>query len=364
MASTRRRGRVRGGGAAGRRLRRDASGHKPRPRRRQHQGPRPRDRPGEGDGEGEGHRPRLGSHHRIAPARPGRVLVRHRQLAGAGQRQRPLPCAGHRRCLRRLRGDGRELVVLAGLPRRLPGLVLRQQCAGRHQLHQVRSGHRHRGLLVHGRTRRRPWLQRYRRRGRRLGRAAGGADAGQHGQGARHLPGRVHGYRTAGGGARIRQRLGGRLQLAVQRAGKAPRHALGAEPGRLQRVLALHRHSLRLQGRGLLRPGDLDADLRHRQRRLDPAHLRVDLRTGDRQPGAGPAGLVPEVGRLRGVLRRRHYIEPLRSDVAVVGWRRRQERDRRFRPDRCQQAGLSRRAGARAGCRGARAGPGPAATCH
>ena len=172
-----------------------------------------------------GHRPRLGGHHRIAPARPGRVLVRHRQLAGAGQRQRPLPCAGHRRCLRRLRGDGRELVVLAGLPRRLPGLVLGQQCAGRHQLHQVRSGHRHRGLLVHGRTRRRPWLQRDRRRGRRLGRAAGGADAGQHGQGARHLPGRVHGHRTAGGGARIRQRLGGRLQLAVQRAGKAPRHA-------------------------------------------------------------------------------------------------------------------------------------------
>ena len=34
----------------------------------------------------EGHRPRLGGHHGIAPARPGRVLVRHRQLAGPGQR--------------------------------------------------------------------------------------------------------------------------------------------------------------------------------------------------------------------------------------------------------------------------------------
>ena len=55
---------------------------------------------------------------RPAPPRPGSgpapTAGRSRSAAA------PLPCAGHRRRLRRLRRDGRELVVLAGLPWRFP----------------------------------------------------------------------------------------------------------------------------------------------------------------------------------------------------------------------------------------------------
>ena len=61
--------------------------------------------------------------------------------------------------------------------------------------------------------------------------------------GARHLPGRIHGHRIARGCARVRQRLGGRIQLAVQRDQETHRLARRG-PGRLQRVLELHRHPL------------------------------------------------------------------------------------------------------------------------
>ena len=247
------RGPVHGNGSAGRRLRRDEPRYRPGPGRH-HEGPG-RHRAGSG---------RLPS--RAATAAQAQP-ARHAPTGfWSGSDSWPVPVSGS--APYRAPGIGGayggyvgmagQLVVLAGLPRGLPGLVLGKQRAGRHQLHQVRAGYRDRRLLVHGRPRRRPRLQRDRGRGRRLGRAAGGADAGQHGEGARHLPGRVHGRRTARGRARVRQRMGGRLQLAVQRAGEAPRYAGCAEPGRLQRVLELHRHPLQLQGGGLLRPGDLD----------------------------------------------------------------------------------------------------------
>ena len=44
---------------------------------------------------------------------------------------------------------------------------------GEHELHQVRHRHRHRRLLVHGRPRRRPALERHHRGGLQVGRAAG-----------------------------------------------------------------------------------------------------------------------------------------------------------------------------------------------
>ena len=53
-----------------------------------------------------------------------------------------------------------------------------------------------------------------------------------------------------------------------------------------------------------------------------------------------PHGWCLKLRRLRRLLRRRHQLQRQRADVAVVGRRRGQERDRRLRPDRRHQAGL------------------------
>jgi hypothetical protein len=57
----------------------------------------------------------------------------------------------------------------------------------------------------------------------------------------------------------------------------------------------------------------------HGKRGVDPGHLRVDLRTRDDELRQRPDRVVPEVRRLRAVLRRSDQLQPVRADVAVVG---------------------------------------------
>ena len=122
-----------------------------------------------------------------AAAAPARGQRRDREPGRSPRRRRPVaasatgPTAGRcpspaarpyyepvtRRQLRRLHRHGRELGAHGGLhDRQLPRLVTDQRRPGEHQLHQVPRRHRHRRLLVHGRPRRRPALERHHRRRR------------------------------------------------------------------------------------------------------------------------------------------------------------------------------------------------------
>ncbi len=305
--------------------------------------------------------------------------------AGQGAVQHAVP----RRRLRRLHRDDRELGVLAGLqrPGALPRLLVDQRRAGAHQLRDLPQGRRPRRVLVHGRPRRRPALERDGRRGLQVGRAAGGPRADRHRQRGRpRLPGRLDGHRATRHRARHRQRLEHRVHHAVQREGEAAAHPGEHRPRGLQRLLRLHHRALQVPARCLLRRRGVELDLRRQQRqpgqpRLHPAHRRVDLRAGDHQlHGQLPDRLLPEVGRVRAVLRRRHPVEQQRPHVAVV-------RRRRGRPTASaastatstrstapatpsgdppgpRASRLSRRSAARAGCPGAPAAPGRAATCR
>ena len=78
----------------------------------------------------------------------------------------------------------------------------------------------------------------------------------------------------------------------------------------------------------LLRRRGVELGLRQHQRqpgqpRLHPEHRRVDVRAGDHQlQGQLPDRLLPEVGRVRAVLRRRHPVEqprPHGSGPAAAG---------------------------------------------
>ena len=85
---------------------------------------------------------------------PGRLLVRHRQLAGHPGRRAALPPARERRVarLRRVHRDGRELGPLGRVRRQhrlVPGGCRGGQC----QLPHLSRGHRHRRVLVHRRPR-------------------------------------------------------------------------------------------------------------------------------------------------------------------------------------------------------------------
>src|ERR1035441_8176903 len=169
----------------------------------------------------------------------------------------------------------------------------------------------------------------------------GGGGADRLRERAPQLPGRLGRHRAARHRARPRQRLEQRLHLAVQRRGQAVLRRGDPGPGRLQRVRLLHRGALAVQGRRVLLGRDLDLDLRDRELGLAAEHLRVDLRAGDHQLRQHPVRLVPEVRRVRAVLRRPEQFQPLRADVAVVRRRRREQRRRRLRPDRRRPAGLA-----------------------
>ncbi len=221
----------------------------------------------------------------------------HGQRDGHGARRRAVQHAAPRRRLRRLHRDDRQLGEPGWVPqdRRL---VRDQQRAGEHQLPHLPQGHRHWRVLVHGRARRRPALQRQYRRGVRLGPAAGGAHFVRHLTRARHVSGGLHGRGDSGECAQLhprpRQRLEHGLYIRVQRQGEAVPHPGIGRPGRLQRVRGLHHGALALQGRRLLRPERLGVDLRDRDRLPDPEHLRVDLRAGDLKPVQRPVRLVPQ----------------------------------------------------------------------
>ena len=150
---------------------------------------------------------------------PGRLHLRNRQLADVRRAQQPVPRARHLGPLRRLHRHGRELGPHGRVQdRQLPRLVSDQQRAGQRQLHQVPPRHRHRRLLVHGRPRRRPALERHRGGGHQVGRRPGGGRARGDEEAQRHLPGGVGRHRAAGDRAGPRQRLEQRLLLALQRA--------------------------------------------------------------------------------------------------------------------------------------------------
>ena len=89
-------------------------------------------------------------------------------------------------------------------------------------------------------------------------------------------------------------------------------------------------------------PADLELDLRHRQRLVHPEHRRVDLHGRDQEHLAAPDRLVRAAHLdLRALLRRGVPVQRARGDVAVVRWRRPDQRRRRLRPDQHQPREVS-----------------------
>ena len=104
---------------------------------------------------------------------------------------------------------------------------------GERQLHHVPRRHRHRRLLVHGRSRRRPALERHHRRGLPTGAQLQASRRARGDQGQVHpLPGGLGRHRAAGHRARPGQRLEQRLHLAVQRRGQAVSASRRSSTGR------------------------------------------------------------------------------------------------------------------------------------
>ena len=157
----------------------------------------------------------------VGPATPGRASTTG---PTAGRRPSPAtarttsPSSGH---LRRLHRHGRELGAHGRAARPATSSPGQRPTARQANTNYTKyhARHRHRRLLVHGRPRRRPALERHHDGGLPSGARGRRRDALAAMKSCkRHLPGGVGRHRAAGDRAGARQRLEQRLLLALQRA--------------------------------------------------------------------------------------------------------------------------------------------------
>ena len=226
------------------------------------------------------------------PPRRG-LRLRDRQLAGARDRQRPVPddapaAATAATWAWRATGRGTELQ-----DRQLPRLRLGQRGAGERQLQPVPRRRRHRRLLVHGRPWRRPALERHHHGGLPLGRAAGVVGAAAMVKS--HIPYPVLWADIELPGIAPAPDNGWNSVYTSPCSGMVRQSGVPAvdRPGGVQRVRRLRHVALHVQGRRLLvrpRSGRTSSA----PARLDaPQHLRVDLLAGDHEPVGRADRLVP-----------------------------------------------------------------------
>ena len=265
-----------------------------------------------------------------------RILLRDRQLARVRHGQRPVhrsrSSAAATAATWAWRGTG-PAGVAARPATSSPGR--RQRQPGERELRQVPHRRRRRRLLVHGRPRRRPALERHRRRGYQLGRAPGGADAGGD-QGQVHpVPGDLGRHRDAGDRPRAGQRLEQRLHLAVQRQVKqvgVPAAVDRAELNGFAAYITSHSkfkvgvYSPRRSGPSIFGTGTAASIPNTYEWTYWPETSNL---------AAAPTGwCLHGVDDVRAVLRRADLVEQVRPDVAVVGRRWHHQRPWRLRPDR------------------------------
>ena len=257
----------------------------------------------------------------------------------------------------------------AAAARTLPRLLGDQQCAGAHQLPDLPQGRRQRRVLVHGRARRRPALERDGREAYAWGAQQAARALIDIANGASSLPGRLDGHRDSGHWARAPTTAGTRCTPRACSGKVKQQHILAASTGPTSTGSAATSRRTPLPT-GVYSAPSVWASI-FGTGTASGCIPNTDEWTYEPETtnlGNAPIGFCLKSGACAqffgGVTR--HVRQ--RPDVAVVRRRRGAQRHggfRRPRPDRRRPAGLiTRRSAARARCPGARAGPGRAATCR